>query len=128
MGDVRDFRNFMGAVIDRPAFDPEQAATSTTARPTPASSSAARPTTRRGGSCRPTVVETPDPGFDLMRREMFGPVVTAYVYDEKRVDDTLDLVDATSPYALTGAVFAHRPARRSSRRRARFATRPATST
>ncbi len=41
-----------------------------------------------------------------MQRELFGPVVTAYVYDEKRVDDALDLVDRTSPYALTGAVFA----------------------
>ena len=60
----------------------------------------------KGWFVSPTVVETSDPGFDLMRRELFGPVVTAYVYDEKRVDDTLDLVDATSPYALTGAVFA----------------------
>ena len=49
---------------------------------------------------------TSDPSFDLMRRELFGPVVTAFVYDETRVDDALDLVDATSPYALTGAVFA----------------------
>ena len=54
----------------------------------------------------PTVVATTDPSFDLMQRELFGPVVTAYVYDEKRFDDTLDVVNATSPYALTGAVFA----------------------
>src|SRR5207248_8508436 len=59
----------------------------------------------------PTVIETRDPGFDLMRRELFGPVVTAYVYDEKRLDDAFDLVDSTSPYALTGSVFAtDRPA------------------
>jgi 1-pyrroline-5-carboxylate dehydrogenase len=60
----------------------------------------------RGWFVSPTVIETRDPGFDLMRRELFGPVVTAYVYDEKRLDDALDLVDSTSPYALTGAVFA----------------------
>jgi 1-pyrroline-5-carboxylate dehydrogenase len=52
------------------------------------------------------VIATKDPSFDLMQRELFGPVVTTYVYDEKRFDDTLDVVNATSPYALTGAVFA----------------------
>jgi 1-pyrroline-5-carboxylate dehydrogenase len=54
----------------------------------------------------PTVIETTDPGFRTMREELFGPVVTAYVYDEKRYDDTLDLIDGGAPYGLTGAVFA----------------------
>jgi 1-pyrroline-5-carboxylate dehydrogenase len=52
------------------------------------------------------VVETRDPAFRLLREELFGPVVTAYVYDEARWGETLDLVDETAPYGLTGAVFA----------------------
>jgi len=54
---------------------------------------------------QPTVIETDDRGFRLLRDELFGPIVTTYVYDEKRWDDTLELVDETAPYALTGAVF-----------------------
>ncbi|MBV8598981.1 MAG: aldehyde dehydrogenase family protein, partial [Actinobacteria bacterium] len=53
----------------------------------------------------PTVIETRNPSFRLMQEELFGPVVTTYVYDENRWDDTLDLVDSTAPYGLTGAVF-----------------------
>ena len=51
------------------------------------------------------MIETRDPDFRLMREEIFGPVVTTYVYDEKRWTETLDLVDKTAPYGLTGAVF-----------------------
>jgi 1-pyrroline-5-carboxylate dehydrogenase len=66
-----------------------------------------------GGGCddsegwfvEPTVIKTDDPGFRLMRDELFGPVVTAYVYDESDWDDTLRLVDQTGNYALTGAIF-----------------------
>ena len=54
---------------------------------------------------QPTVITTEDKGFRLLRDELFGPIVTTYVYDEKRWDDTLELVDETAPYALTGAVF-----------------------
>ena len=107
VGDVRDFRNFMGAVIDGSSFATQRQAVEMASGSDAASVVA-------GGECddstgwfvSPTVIETTDPGFDLMQRELFGPVVTAYVYDEKRVDDTLDLVDRTSPYALTGAIFA----------------------
>ena len=53
----------------------------------------------------PTVIETEDPNFRLLRDELFGPVVTAYVYPEKKWDETLDLVDKTAPYGLTGAIF-----------------------
>jgi 1-pyrroline-5-carboxylate dehydrogenase len=60
-----------------------------------------------GWFVEPTVIKTEDPDFRLMRDELFGPVVTAYVYDEKRWDDTLRLVDETGTYALTGAVFAN---------------------
>src|SRR3970040_994670 len=55
---------------------------------------------------QPTVITTEDKGFRLLRDELFGPIVTTYVYDEKRWDDTLRLVDETAPYGLTGAVFA----------------------
>ena len=55
---------------------------------------------------RPTVIETRDPDFRLLRDELFGPVVTAYVYPEDEYEETLDLVDRTAPYGLTGAVFA----------------------
>ena len=59
------------------------------------------------------MIETRDPDFRLLRDELFGPVVTTYVYDEKRWGETLDLVDRTAPYGLTGAVFAEdRAARR----------------
>ena len=107
MGDVRDFRNFMGAVIDKPSFATQKEAVELATGAADASVVVGGETDdSKGWFVSPTIVETSDPGFDLMRRELFGPVVTAYVYDEKRVDDTLDLVDATSPYALTGAVFA----------------------
>src|SRR5207302_10200605 len=58
----------------------------------------------------PTVVETRDPQFRLLRDELFGPVVTAYVYDEDGWDDTLTLVDESAPYGLTGAVLSGDPA------------------
>ncbi len=107
MGDVRDFRNFMGAVIDKPSYETQKEAVGLATGAADASVVVGGDTDdSKGWVVSPTIVETSDPGFDLMRRELFGPVVTAYVYDEKRVDDTLDLVDATSPYALTGAVFA----------------------
>jgi 1-pyrroline-5-carboxylate dehydrogenase len=107
MGDVRDFRKFMGAVIDKPSYETQKEAVGLATGATDASVVVGGDTDdSKGWFVSPTIVETSDPGFDLMRRELFGPVVTAYVYDEKRVDDTLDLVDATSPYALTGAVFA----------------------
>src|SRR5262249_2602042 len=56
---------------------------------------------------RPTLVETSDPAYRLLCEEIFGPVVTAHVYDDAKWDDTLRVIDKTSPYALTGAVFAN---------------------
>jgi 1-pyrroline-5-carboxylate dehydrogenase len=106
MGDVSDFENFMGAVIDAGAFETHSQAIEE------ARSAGAEIVT--GGSTddsegyfvSPTVISTEDKGFRLLRDELFGPIVTTYVYDEKRWDDTLELVDATAPYGLTGAVFA----------------------
>ena len=60
----------------------------------------------QGFFVEPTVIETRDPDFRLLRDELFGPVVTTYVYDEGDWDGALDLIDRTAPYGLTGAVFA----------------------
>jgi 1-pyrroline-5-carboxylate dehydrogenase len=104
MGDVRDFRNFMGAVIDRKAFE------SITRYVDEAKTSAkilagGTYDASKGYFIRPTLVQTEEPGYKLLCEEIFGPVVTAYVYDDARWAETLALVDRTSPYALTGAVF-----------------------
>ena len=106
MGDPADFENFMGAVIDASAFKTHSDAI--------AEARSAGAEILTGGSTddsegyfvEPTVITTEDKGFRLLRDELFGPIVTTYVYDEKRWDDTLRLVDETAPYALTGAVFA----------------------
>lgn len=105
VGDVRDFRNFMGAVIDRPAF--ERIASyieDSRENATILSGGGSKPDV--GWFIEPTFVLTEDPTYRLLREEIFGPVVTAFVYDDSRWTETLDLVDSTSPYALTGAVFA----------------------
>ncbi len=107
MGDVSDFTNFMGAVIDGKSFATQQEAIAE-ARSAGAEIVAGGGTDdSEGWFVEPTVIKTDDPGFRLMRDELFGPVVTAYVYDERRWDDTIDLVDATGTYALTGAVFSN---------------------
>ncbi len=105
MGDIRDFRNFMGAVIDARAFDRitgHIAEAKTTARLVAGGES----DKRTGYFVRPTLIETDNPGLRQLCEEIFGPVVTAYVYDDSQWTETLALVNATSPYALTGAIFA----------------------
>jgi 1-pyrroline-5-carboxylate dehydrogenase len=105
MGDVSDFTNFMGAVIDGASFATQRDAIAE-ARAAGAEIVAGGGTDdTEGWFVEPTVIRTDDPAFRLMCDELFGPVVTAYVYDEKRWDDTVDLVERTSSYALTGAVF-----------------------
>ena len=107
MGDVRDFSNFMGAVIDRSSYK-TQAEAIAEAKSAGAEIVAGGETDdSEGWFVRPTVIKTDDPDFRLMRDELFGPVVTAYVYDERKWDDTLDLVDRTGTYALTGAIFSN---------------------
>jgi 1-pyrroline-5-carboxylate dehydrogenase len=106
MGDVADFSNFMGAVIDGSSFATQRDAIDE-ARASGAEIVAGGDyDDSEGWFVRPTVVKTDDPGFRLLHEELFGPVLTTYVYDEKRWDDTLRLVDETAPYGLTGAVFA----------------------
>ena len=105
MGDIQDFRNFMGAVIDKRAFD-KISGYIAAARKDAAVLAGGESDDRSGYFIRPTFVETTDPSHRLLCEEVFGPVVTAYVYDDARWHDTLSVVDRTSPYALTGAVFA----------------------
>jgi 1-pyrroline-5-carboxylate dehydrogenase len=106
VGDVSDFSNFMGAVIDASSFKTQQEAIEEAKKH-------AKTKVLVGGGVddsegyfvEPTVIETGDPNFRLLRDELFGPVVTAYVYPEGKWDDTLDLIDKTAPYGLTGAIF-----------------------
>jgi len=105
VGDPRDFRNFMAAVIDKKAFTKisdylEDAKKNATV--------VAGGTAKgdKGYFIEPTLIETKDPGYRLLCEEIFGPVLTAYVYPDAQWEETLDIVDKTSPYALTGAIFA----------------------
>jgi len=106
MGDVKDAGNFMNAVIDEKAFDNIKSYIDY-ARNSPEAEIIA------GGQCdksagyfiRPTIVETTNPRFKLMEEEIFGPVLCVYVYEDSKLEETLDLCNTTSPYGLTGAVF-----------------------
>jgi 1-pyrroline-5-carboxylate dehydrogenase len=107
VGDPGEFTNFMGAVIDKPAFD------SITEYINYAKESDEAEIIAGGGYddskgyfVEPTVVVASDPKHRLMCEEIFGPVITLHVYEPEDWSATLDLVDSTSPYALTGAVFA----------------------
>ena len=106
MGDPEDFSNFMNAVIDKPAFDSiknyiDYAGTSSEAE------------ILTGGKCddsigffiEPTTIITSNPKFKTMREEIFGPILTIYIYDPTKWDEVLKLVDNTSDYALTGCVI-----------------------
>ena len=106
MGDVTDFSNFMGAVIDAKALAGHREAIEQAkeASDTEVIAGGGVDDTE-GYFVEPTVIETRDPRFRLMRDELFGPIVTAYVYPDGQWRETLKLVDETAPYALTGAVF-----------------------
>jgi 1-pyrroline-5-carboxylate dehydrogenase len=107
MGDVADFSNFMGAVIDGASFATQrEAIEEARAHAQTDVVVGGGVDDERGFFVEPTVIETRDPDFRLLRDELFGPVVTTYVYDEGDWDGTLDLIDRTAPYGLTGAVFA----------------------
>jgi 1-pyrroline-5-carboxylate dehydrogenase len=107
MGDVADFSNFMGAVIDAASFKTQKAAIDEAKTSSDA-------TILVGGQyddsigyfVRPTVIVTTNPAYRTLCDELFGPVLTLHVYDETKWVETLDIVDRTSPYALTGAIFA----------------------
>jgi 1-pyrroline-5-carboxylate dehydrogenase len=106
MGPPTDFRNFFNAVIDGGAFADitgyiQHAKDSSDAEIL----CGGEWDDSTGYYIQPTVVQTSDPRFKLMEEEIFGPVLTVYVYDDAALDDTLELCDTTSPYALTGAIF-----------------------
>ena len=104
MGDVADFRTFIGAVIDRKAFDKISSYLDDARK----NAKIVQGGTARGEAgyfIEPTLVETKDPAYRLLCEEIFGPVVTAYVYQDSAWDETLETIDRTSPYALTGSVF-----------------------
>jgi 1-pyrroline-5-carboxylate dehydrogenase len=107
VGDVSDFSNFMGAVIDASSFKTQKEAIEE------AKAHAKTQVVVGGGAddaegyfVEPTVIETEDPTFRLLREELFGPIVTTFVYPDGQWEETLELVDRTAPYALTGAIFA----------------------
>ena len=106
VGDITDFRNFMGAVIDRKAFV-KISEYIEDARKNATIVAGGKVDGEHGYFVHPTLVETADPGYRLLCEEIFGPVVTVHVYDDAKWDDMLRIVDTTSPYALTGAVFAN---------------------
>ncbi len=106
MGDVNDKDNFVNAVIDEKAFNSIKSYIDF-------AKAAADATIVTGGVCdksigyfvTPTIIETTNPQFKTLTEEIFGPVMTVYVYDDEKYEETLKLCDATSPYALTGAIF-----------------------
>ena len=106
MGQPEDFRNFFNAVIDEASFDKLEGAIQQAKKDADAE-------VVIGGKCdksigyfvEPTVIVAKDPMYATMQEELFGPVITIYVYDELKLDETLELVDKTSMYALTGAIF-----------------------
>lgn len=106
MGDPEDFTNFMNSVIDKPAFD------SITGYIQYAKDSDEAEIITGGGSddsvgyfIEPTTIVTTNPKFKTMQEEIFGPVLTIYIYDDDKFNETLELCDTTSPYALTGAIW-----------------------
>jgi 1-pyrroline-5-carboxylate dehydrogenase len=106
-GDVADFRNFMGAVIDGTAYSNHMKAIEFARHAEGAKIVAGgKGDDKVGWFIRPTVIETSDPDFKLLREELFGPILTVYPYADGKFEETLELCDRTSPYGLTGAIFA----------------------
>ncbi|HWR64020.1 MAG TPA: L-glutamate gamma-semialdehyde dehydrogenase [Candidatus Thermoplasmatota archaeon] len=106
MGDVEDFTNFVNAVIDKPAYDTiceyiEKAHHSKEAKIL----CGGKTDSSKGYFIEPTIIETGNPHFITMEEEIFGPVLTVYVYKDELFEETLHICDQTSPYALTGSIF-----------------------
>jgi 1-pyrroline-5-carboxylate dehydrogenase len=107
MGSVEDFSNFINAVIDEKSFDKIKSYIDAAKRSKKASIIAGGECNKKDGYfIQPTVIEATDPKYTTMCEEIFGPVLTIYVYPANEFEKTLDLVDSTSPYALTGSVIA----------------------
>jgi len=105
MGDPRDFRNFMSAVIDKKAFT-KIGGYIEHARRNAKIIQGGGSNGRTGYFVEPTLVQTDNPGYKLLCEEIFGPVLTAHAYADSKFAEILQVVDQTSPYALTGSIFA----------------------
>ncbi|MGM0600590.1 MAG: L-glutamate gamma-semialdehyde dehydrogenase [Candidatus Rifleibacteriota bacterium] len=106
VGEVTDFTNFLGAVIDKSSYENivsyiEHAKSASDAEILFGGTY----DDSKGWFIDPTVVKTTNPQFKLMQEEIFGPVLTVYVYDDDKLDSIVDTVDQTSPYGLTGGLF-----------------------
>ncbi|RFP65746.1 L-glutamate gamma-semialdehyde dehydrogenase [Hymenobacter lapidiphilus] len=107
MGDVEDLSNFINAVIDEKSFDKLAKYLDTAKADSSVEIIAGGGYDKsKGYFIEPTVIVTKDPKYVTMCEELFGPVVTVYVYEADKFEETLEVVDQTSPYALTGAIFA----------------------
>ncbi|MFO0684803.1 MAG: L-glutamate gamma-semialdehyde dehydrogenase [Sandaracinus sp.] len=106
MGDVADFETFVGAVIDRRAHERIRGYQALAKETAKVHAGGGAPS-EVGWFVEPTFVEVDAPDHRLMQEEIFGPVVTAWVYDDAKWPEVLRTVDQTSPYALTGAIFAN---------------------
>jgi 1-pyrroline-5-carboxylate dehydrogenase len=107
MGSPEDFTNFINAVIDERAFDKIASYVDLAKKSKDAEIVAGGNYSKeKGFFIEPTVIVAKDPKFTTMCEEIFGPVITIYQYDAEKYEETLELVDGTSPYALTGAIFA----------------------
>ncbi len=108
MGDPEDFTNFMTAVIDEASFDKLSMFIDKAKEDDDAEIIAGGTYDKSEGYfIRPTVIVTTNPHYVTMEEELFGPVLTIYVYEADKFEETLDILDSTSIYALTGAIFAH---------------------
>ncbi len=108
VGDPADFRNFMGAVIDRRAYDKITGYIKHAQQADDVEIVAGGGfSDEKGYFIEPTLVQAQDSAYQLMCEEVFGPVVSLHVYPEAKWEDTLRVVDRTTPYALTGAIFAN---------------------
>lgn len=108
VGDVRSFSNYVNAVIDEAAFDSitgyiEKARDTKHAEIV----FGGKYDKSKGYFIEPTVILANDPHFVTIEEEIFGPVLTIYVYEDSKYEETLELVDSTSPYALTGSIFSN---------------------
>ncbi len=106
MGPPEDFRNFINAVIDEPSFNKIAAYIDQAKKDGLELVAGGSYDKSVGYYIEPTIFRTNDPKYVTMEEEIFGPVLTIYVYDDDKYEETLQLLDQTSPYALTGAIFA----------------------
>jgi 1-pyrroline-5-carboxylate dehydrogenase len=106
VGTVEDFSNFVNAVIDEKSFNKIKDYIDRASKETSAKIIAGGTADKsKGYFIQPTVIVTTDPDFFTLKEEIFGPVLTIYVYDENKFEETMDLVNSTSNYALTGSII-----------------------